>query len=552
MFALLFIWGCSDEFLDRNPLDSPSSSTFYSSEADLILAVNSAYRELNRDLGTGGGTNIFMQYEIASDNVWSRCEGSLRPFANGTADPSNSEALNNWRVYYRGIAKCNTLLENMPNAEAKTNPDVFKRVDGEARFLRAYFYGLLIELYGDVPLLTKTLSREESFVTRNPKAEVLSFVLEELDAAAVMLPEAYSGNDRGRATKGAALAYKARIALYNGQFAEAAAAAKEVMDMGVYELYPNFRDLFTYAGEGSKETILAVGYAKSVAATHGSVQHNSTRLGSGWSCVVPARELVDAFYCEDGLPIDESPLFDPANPYENRDPRMKQSIVSNGDVHFGWPYYVHPDSAQITNPTTGVKRQNLENSLYTGAGSPASNTGHVMIKYVDQADAANPQQVELDFMLIRYAEVLLTYAEAKIELGQTDQTVLDAINAVRGRAGMPAVSSTDQTALRKLVRYERRIELFGEGFRMFDIKRWDIGNKAFNRTMLARPKLAWWNEREYPQIDDEGFPDYSAINISAKYDIMEIRTHRPDRNYLWPIPQSEIDVNPNLSQNTGY
>lgn len=555
LIFLLATLGCSEDFLNRVPLDSPSSSTFYSTEQDLVLAVNSAYRDVMDLDGCCGQSIWWISLEATSDNLWYRCDASHRTFPNGLVDPSSGMAANAWRRFYRGINKCNSLLDNMNKASGKASAEVMQRVEGEARFLRAFFYGYLMELYGDVPLVTKVLSKDESFVSRNPKSEVYTFVISELDKAAGLLPESYTGANVGRATKGAALGIKARFALMNKDYAVAAQAAQSVISSGKYQLHPNYGELFAYAGEGNKEAIFSYGFDKSVNINHGMLQNNSTRMGGGFCCMVPQREFVDIYQCTDGLFIDESPLFDPKLPYNNRDPRLRASYVADGDVWFDWPYITDPAVKEIVNVVTGAKGTNQENSRYTGSGSPASNTGYTIKKYVDRIDEADKQKSSLDFILLRYAEVLLTYAEAKIEQGQIDQSVLDAINQVRQRpsVNMPAITANDQVSLRRAVRYERRVELALEGLRPFDVKRYDLGPLVYNRKLLARPRAAWWANPAFPTIDkDNLIPDYSGIDVAALYDPLDTWTFNSQRDYLWPIPQNERDVNANLTQNKGY
>ena len=554
MFGL-FLFGCREDFLDRVPLDSPSSSTFYSNEQEIILAVNSAYRDLMDLDGCCGQSIWWVSLDATSDNVWYRCDAAHRTIPGGLIDPSSGIAANAWRRFYRGINKCNMLLDNMDKAAGNASVEVMQRVEGEARFLRAFFYGYLMELYGDVPLVTNILLKDESFVSKNAKSEVYSFVISELDKAAGLLPESYTGANVGRATKAAALGIKARFALMNKDYDAAAKAAQSVISSGKYQLHPNYEELFTYAGENNKEAILSYGFDKSVNINHGMWQNNSTRMGGGFCCLVPQRELVDIYQCKDGLFIDESPLFDPKSPYDNRDPRLRASYVADGDVWFNWPYVTNPSVTEITNVVTGAKGTNQENSRYTGSGSPASNTGYTIKKYVDPLDDADRQRSSLDFILLRYAEVLLTYAEAKIELAQIDQSVLDAINLVRERpsVAMPPINSTDQGALRRAVRYERRVELALEGLRPFDVKRYGLGPLVYNRKLLARPKAAWWANPVFPKIDKENLiPDYTGIDVSNLYDPLDSWVFRPERNYLWPIPQRERDVNMNLAQNPGY
>jgi len=172
-------------------------------------------------------------------------------------------------------------------------------LEGEAKFLRAYYYANLISLYGDVPLVVKSITPEESFLPRTSKVEVLNFIFTDLDSAAAKLPLSYTGTDIGRATKTSALALKARIALYNSKWDIAAAASKSVMDLGYHSLYPSYRNLFMYAGENSRESIFAFDYKLTIRTT-ATPQNNQARNSSGFSGLVPTRALADSYECTDG------------------------------------------------------------------------------------------------------------------------------------------------------------------------------------------------------------------------------------------------------------
>src|SRR3546814_834246 len=181
-----------------------------------------------------------------------------------------------WTNFYRGIAKCNVLLANMEKAIAVTNPDLYKRIDAEARFLRAYYYALLIEYYGDVPLVLQPTTLAESKVDKTPKAEIIAFILSELQEIAPNLPVSYPTSDVGRATQGAALTIRARTALYNGNWSEAAASAKAVMDLNVYRLESDYGRLFSYEGVGREEVI----FEKQFLEGNVTTDRKSTRLNS--------------------------------------------------------------------------------------------------------------------------------------------------------------------------------------------------------------------------------------------------------------------------------
>jgi len=563
---LLLLAGCKKSYLDRFPEDSPNSSTFYKSGDELVLAVNSAYANLSFQQQY---FPFHMMLDATSDIMWFRAGDDAQAIGLGQHTPNTGLIRNVWSTYYSGIAKCNTLLENMSKAKDVTSAALYNRIEGEARFLRAYYYGCLISLYGDVPLISKTLPAAESFVARTPKAQVLDFVFKELDDAATRLPISYTGLDVGRASRGAALAAKARFALYNDKFDVAAAASKAVIDLNFHSLFPNYRNLFTYAGENSRESILAFDFKQTVR-TAAYSQGNQSRLAGGFSTLIPTRGLADSYECTDGQTIDKSSLYSTADIYRNRDPRMRQTILGDGDTWFGtgnitYNMTFHPDSTTCTrfSPAPVAKISNTE---VTNAFS--SFSGMLLKKYIDPADLVLNTQSELAFMLIRYAEVLLTYAEAKIELNQIDASVLDAINLVRARGyGVaatattlyPAIRTLNQSELRAIVRRERKVELAGEGLRLYDMRRWKIGEKAMNGVLFGKAMTrAIYYTLPKPTLDANSTPDYtnfnSLVNTTGNFKIMDNPRLFQPRHYLWPIPQTEMDVNknPGFTQNPGY
>jgi hypothetical protein len=388
--------------------------------------------------------------------------------------------------FYKLIARCNFILDNVNKVKDVTTPAIYARCIAEARFGRAYAYQNLIELYGGVPLVTKMLSLNDAQLPRNSKEEVLTFVLTELDEAAKDLPVTYSAADIGRATKGAALAFKARAALFNQKWDVAAEAAKAVMDLNTYNLHPNFGELFTYNGQSSKEIILALQYLKTAKRTHSVPRNLLSRNGQGTSNKVPSQSLVDSYECTDGLTIDKSPLYDPAKPFVNRDPRLSFTVALPGSTYFNYQFETHKDSLKCwnynINPATRIDNQDAINAY-------ASFTGYCWRKYVDLTDKVDVSNSELNIILIRYAEILLTYAEAKIEAGQIDASVYTAINLVRQRpsVNMPAIpSGLSQAELRSIVHKERMYELAMEGVRLFDIRRWKIAEQAMKGPFYGR------------------------------------------------------------------
>ena len=562
---MVLILSCNKDYLNRFPESDPNSATYYTTADQLTLAINAAYNNLSYQQD---GFPYQMQLEGTSDLVWQRPTTDAQTIGLGQHTSNTTMIRTIWTQSYIGIGRCNALLENMIKAKSVTTAAQYSRIEGEAKFLRAYYYGTLISLYGDVPLVVKSIPAEESYLARTPKAEVLNAIFSDLDSAAAKLPLSYTGTDIGRATKTSALAFKSRIALYNAKWDVAAAASKAVIDLGYHALYPNYRNLFMYVGENSRESILAFDYKLTIR-TNAAPQNNQARNSSGFSGLIPTRALADSYECTDGLTIDKSTLYSTADPFKNRDPRMRQTLLGDGDTWFGaggitFNMTFHPDSTTCSRYTpTFAKIPNLE---VTNAFSTYS--GFIMKKYLDPQDMAVPNQSELAFMLIRYAEVLLNYAEAKIELNQIDASVLDAINLVRARGyGVaatqttlyPAIKTTNQTELRAIVRRERKIELAGEGLRVFDIRRWNIAEKVMNGILFGKAmNKAIYYSLPKPTLDENSSPGYtsftSLLSVVGNFKIMDNPRVFKSNNLLWPIPQAELDVNknPGFKQNPGY
>ncbi|CCH02941.1 RagB/SusD domain protein [Fibrella aestuarina BUZ 2] len=541
--------------LDLNPLSEPSTATFYSNQTELELAVNDLYR-----LDFWGNDN-----EQFTDNYWHRGQlGNAVTFGTMNAEDATVQAF--WVACYKAIARTNTFLANKDRAAASTPAATLKQLEAEMRLIRAYEYARLIAHFGDVPLLTKPTVLEESYsVTRTPQAEVLKFVFDELDFAIANLPQSYAASAVKRLTKGAALAVKARTALYAGNWAVARDASQAIMQFtgaGAYSLHGNYSQLFLKAGETSPELIISIprDEAQKVFTQGTNVQDQLPRLTGGFGAQIPTREMVDAYECRDGKPIDESPLYDPKAPFRNRDPRLTASIVEFGTQWLGYNYQPHPDSTTTFSSKDNRRVSNLDNRAVAAF---ASFTGFLWKKGIDQT-WADKRSEDSDAIIIRYAEILLTYAEAKIELNEIDASVLNAINQVRARAygvavgqtsAYPAVTSTSVAELRQVVRRERRVEFAKEGLRYMDLIRWRLAEKALTRPVIGLPDPAVQNRSKWPfpgitPLDDDGIADYSGFGTDVK--IVAQRSFDKTRQYLWPIPAIERRVNPNMTQNQGY
>ncbi len=517
---------CSD-FFDKNPLSEPSDGTFWKNENDAYLALVGCYNVggdwrgqcfwspdgiIYLDLMAGNGS----EKESRPDGV-----------TNGELNSSNWVTAAYYSQSYEKIARCNNFLAHIEEVEM----DASKKAEfiGEIRTLRAYAYMNLALHFGGVPLSTKNLTLEEAnTISRTPQDEVWEFAATELKAVADDLPWERSNSENGRITAGAALATLGRIQMIQKKWAEAAGTYKSIIDSEAHiiEQVP-FVELFYSTNQFSKEFIFATQYAEDTYPHVFTVYVFPEKWG-GWHQYSPYNEFVKDFLCIDGLPIDKSPLYDKDLPYENRDPRLLQTVMVDGYTTFRGDTYIS----------------------YPGSGAPDDVSkyiqwsGYSIRKFMDPNMNANLYNSGNNFSLIRYAEVLLSYLECKLEAGDgIDQGLLDlTINPIRRRAGMPVVTETNPEELRKIVRRERRVELAFEGLRYYDVLRWGIIADELENRQFTGMKVATspeTNTTEY-DVDPEGYIIYKKTNFKRGV------------NELWPIPLSEREINPNLTQNTGY
>ena len=511
--AIAALWSCDNDFLDRQPLDEYSESSLWTSAKDAEAALNGVYNRWE------DGSWIFY-VDCASDNAFNPYpwEGYSMQGNASQLTPSNT-GVNKWN--FSTIQKANWFLANVDKTPMD---DALKaRMKAEARFLRAYRYYLMSQLYGDVPLVLENITpADANKVTRAPKAEVVSFVESELEAITADLPENYSGSDEGRITSGAAWALKARVELFNGQYADCIESCQQIM--GKYTLFPNYSELFRMQNEHNSEIILDVEYVENDVPL-GSLGVLVIESSGGWWSVNPTQSLVDSYGMSNGKTIDDPTSgYNPDDPYKNRDPRLDATIIHPGSFYDG--RYFDPLNPALIDYY----------AVY-------SYTGYAVKKYVPElSDFPDMWNTGLNIPVIRYAEVLLSFAEAKIELNQIDDPMYDAIDEVRQRAGMPVVDRaaySSQSTLRDLIRRERRVELALEGLRWFDIQRWKIADEVMNGPVLG-PRLG--------TVD----PNTGALTLTSERILSEQRSFDESKNYLWPIPQREIDINKGLEQNPNY
>jgi len=491
IFLLAIILGsCDDDFLDTTPLSAPSDATFWTSEANAVTWINYAYRYLP-------SANDY-RFDTMSDD----CYGTEDIVARGEHVPNTGTMTLKWD--YTPIRHCLELLSHLEDIP-DLSEDGKNRLAGQARFIISFKYFEMITLYRDVPFFDKLLTLEESDLPKTDKNTILTYILEQLDIAASELPETWDSSENGRATKGAALALKARILLYNDRWGEAAATAKAIMDLNIYELHPNYDEVFmTSFNNSTKEVILAHQYAKDLYTHTLCFAYGYYTIG-GTSSSLPLPDLVNSYECKDGLPITESPLYDPMNPWDNRDPRFHMNFVVPFESIGG----------QIYDPVNNKDDKN------------AAKTYVYFRKYI--SDMASQQRTMwVNWNIFRYAETLITYAEAKNEASGPDDSIYEAIDQIRERAGMPLIDRikyNTKESLREAIRNERRVELAGEGLRYFDILRWETAEVVLNKDIVS--------------FEIPGLLPLQIINT---------RIFDKTKHYVWPIPQSAIDNAKNLEQ----
>ncbi len=534
LFSML-ITGCED-FLDKQPLDQLSTSTFWKNESDAKLALTGVYFiEGQNATGAKQNYDLWNQdtylrlFEATTDNGFEK-DNNVTDFNNGNLTPAYGPVRDLWTTTYRKIAKCNNFLENID--KVTMNEARKAQMIAEVKTIRAYDYFWLAFLWGDVPMPAKVISvLEANSLERSPRSEVMSFVISELNAAIPDLPSTRPNDEKGRITKGGAMGILGRVYLAEKQWVNARNVYKGIIDLGIYSIDPKFKEIFEDGGENSSEFLL-------ISKRMPDVYSNSILLSvlgftwGGFHHYSPYNELVEQFECIDGKPINESPLYDPDKPYQNRDPRLLKTFFIDGVTVFkGKMYVAHPDSSPSKYPDQLTRR-------------PWS--GYALLKFADEGYSGEVRLYGADFPMIRYAEVLLGYLEANIESGSPiNQALLDqTINKIRGRTEikMPPVTELDPAKLTTIVRRERRVELAWEGLRLYDLFRWRIAHielkSRFHGMKLTTVAKA---------------PTYTKFPVNSKgYYFCEQTNFRENVDYLWPVPQTERDVNTGLTQNPGY
>lgn len=435
--AVLTLFSCTG-ILDKEPIGILDAGSFFKTPNDAIQAVNAAYEPL---MFNNSNNNFYWGFGVlTSDEAVTGGDGSrpgLTEMDFFTYTSRTSELNDFWKLQYKGITQCNTVLDKVPGIEMDAT--LKDRILGEAKFLRAFYYFQLTQVFGDVQLLTKITPPAELKTAKTAKSEIYKVMLADCEQAALQLPATYAANEAGRATKGAALALAAKINLYAKNYNEVLNYVNRVKELGIYNLMPDYEDNFRENTQNNAESVW-------------EIQHTNLELGVGnsinqwWA----SRKIPNGYgFCE------VTPEY--VAEFETGDPRRKFTVASNNEEYFGYIY---------------------KNSYSSTKFSPR--------KYL-QIDSTATQKADGDINVtnIRYAEVLLWEAEALAELGRAAeaQAPLELVRA-RARAQsadpantLPPVTTTDPAEMIAAVRHERNVELGFEMHRFFDLVRWGIAKE---------------------------------------------------------------------------
>lgn len=563
IIVVLIFTSCTKDVFEEEPLDRYSDEAVWSDLGLVDLFENQVYNGVDNWV-TGGlalsamtddaysnfnwcGARIVTHGELNPDN--SNQVGVVYNKGGGTYPVNNSSG--KWGYMYKKIRAINLFfskIDNVPGDQSTKD-----RMKGEMYFLRGYYYAQLVNFYGGVPLITEVFDLNSDFTTpKSTYEESISFIVDQLDLAIELLPTTYDSNNTGRATRGAAMALKAQELLYaasplynNGNYdtqklLEAKKATEAIFQLGLYSLYTpeDYRDIFL--DYNNSEIIFAKYTPDDYFIDRENTMSRDLGINSihGFSAYVPIQQLVDQFevvngdqsvvpaiYNESGRVVTNSPLYDDQNPYVNRDPRFYANILFDGALYKGnnevETYVGGKDSPQ--SPSEGWN---------------ASKSGYYVRKFtLEEVDVFPEPPIEKEMWIVyRLSEFYLNEAEILNELGTTDENGHDAtwyINQIRQRSGvnMPPYESVD----REKIRHERRIELCFEGNRYFDVRRWQTYDQALENSQLGI---------KIEKLDD-GSKTYDVFQVDNKVSF-------DPRIYYLPIPSSEINKDPNLTQSPGW
>ncbi len=561
IILLFLLVSCTDEILDKKPLDRYSETDVWSDPKLAELFVNEVYNGIETYV-TGGLCPSSMVDDAYSNFNWCNersiiTHGLLTPDNSVKTTIYSSSTNGRWLFYYKNIRSINIFFSKAKDLHG--NDDLVNRMKGEMYFLRAYCYSELVNFYGGVPLVKKAFDLDSDFkVAKSTYDEGIGFIAEQCDSAVMFLPYNQSSDNTGRATKGAALALKAQellyaaSPLYNGgsynatKLQKAKAATEAVINLSngsqkMYSLYsPNdYRKIFL--DFNNSEVIFAQYESSANFKDRQNTMNRDLAMNSihGYGAYNPLQQLVDAFEVTNGsqtvIPatydknsgrmVTTSSLYDDQNPYKNRDPRFYANLLYDGAIYGG-------------NNTVETFVGGKDSPQSEMEGWNASQSGYLVRKFTSEKQAAFvfPEVENMMWIVYRLSEFYLNEAEILFELGTTDSQGHDAlwyVNQIRQRGcvNMPAYTSVD----REKIRHERRVELCFEGNRYYDVRRWQIYDQVLG--------LPAYGIRIEKQADGSKKYSVKTVDNLVKFD---------PRIYYIPIPTSEINKDPNLGQSPGW
>ncbi|TAG40955.1 MAG: RagB/SusD family nutrient uptake outer membrane protein [Cytophagia bacterium] len=536
--SLLFCLSCNQSFLDPSNPAAIGSNDVWKDPKLIEMLVNDFYND-----------RPGYDYSNWLDNITDEARCNYPGFVPNRILVGQWDQVSNpigfWA--YTQVRKTNEFMAKIDSAPI--DEPIKKRLKGETRFLRAFLYFDMVKRYGGVPIINTPQSIEDDLeVKRNTLEEVFDFISKELDIAISELP---ANAPRGRAGKEAAMALKGRALLYfasplynttanNTRWEQAAKANEEIIKLGKFQLYPNLNSLWLDKSQAHNESIFEIQYRLPEKEHSWDAGLRPLRLANNNAGQMsPLQELVDAFPMKNGKSItNPSSGFDPKNPYVGRDDRFYAFIAFNGSKMKGTQ--TGPPVKEITletyrggldydsNPLWII--YNTKTAYYTRKATDPENT-------IYNGDRGSSQS----WMELRYAEVLLNYAEAKNEfLGNPDASIYDAVNQVRRRAGITEnlqTGSLDKNAMRDLIRNEKYIEFCFEKQRYWDVRRWKLATTLFNNRLYKGAVITKLGNGEF---------SYQYLPVDPQPNVFT------ERMYFMPIPQAEIAKNRNLTQNPGW
>lgn len=564
--TLFFVTSCDDQFLDRFPQDSATNETYWKTEEQLRAALYPCYEAFFKDF-------LVNWSESTSDAImWGNITSGLSKVSGGKhAYTDGFPFTTYWEQSYGYIFTCNNFLQNYNKADIpQDQKDVYA---AEVKVIRSYMYFLLTTFWGDVPWVDRVITADEAYIKRTPRSEVIDHLLEDLDWAASKLPiERQAGKDVGRIDRWGALAMKARIALQNERWDIAATAAKEIIDNGPYALYDYFN---IYHMEGDTEVnsanTEAIIYSLYVPDLRTQNMANETCCPVDYIRLNPSKSLVDAYLCTDGMPaktgleyykrtdVQTSPLYKfpeehYADYFQNRDPRMALTLYVPGDQ---WPGGDDGD-AETRKPNPIFKLPRFS-SLQAGNNGANGRTGFYLKKYNDISIAGQYNMSHNNLNVIRFAEVLLIYAEATmVKQGNTlTQDQIDySINKLRDRVGMHRMNLNELNKWNLNIvtelRRERLVEMTCDGMRYADVMRWKEGELRFGRAITGPSLQVCLNDLGANPYPDTGVDEFGDVIYEKSKAEGGARYFDPAMHYLWPVPYAEKVKNPLLGQNPGW